>query len=70
MSVEKQTMKEKLERDMKALQESSAAKQAELISEQSAKMESISQDHKRLLEAERSSNEDKLQNLREVTKSA
>ena len=62
-------MKEKLERDLKALQESSAAKQAELISEHGAKMESISQDHKRLLEAERSSNEDRLQQLREVTKS-
>ena len=66
MSFEKQTLKERLERELKAVQETSAAKQAELISEHGAKMEILTQDHKRLLEAERSSNEDKLQKLREV----
>ena len=66
MSIEKQTVKERLERELKTLQETSAAKQAELISEYGAKMEIITQDHKQLLEAERSSNEDKLQKLREV----
>ena len=66
MSIEKQTLKERLERELKAVQETSAAKQAELISEHGAKMEIVTQDHKRLLEAERSSNEDKLQKLREV----
>ena len=66
MSTEKQTLKERLERELKAVQETSAAKQAELISEHGAKMEMVTQDHKQLLEAERSSNEDKLQKLREV----
>ena len=66
MSIEKQTLKERLERELKAVQETSAAKQAELISEHGAKIEIVTQDHKRLLEAERSSNEDKLQKLREV----
>ena len=66
MSIEKQTLKERLERELKAVQEASAAKQSELISEHSAKMEVVSQDHKRLLEAERSTNEERLQQLREV----
>ena len=66
MSIEKQTLKERLERELKAVHETSAAKQAELISEHGAKMEIVTQDHKRLLEAESSSNEDKLQKLREV----
>lgn len=66
MSIEKQILKEKLERELKAVQEVSASKQAELINDHSAKLEIMTQDHKRILEAERSTNEDRIQKLREV----
>ena len=65
-SIEKTKLKEQQENELKVMHEKFAAKETELKSEHTSNIQTMTQNHMKLLEAERICYEEKLINLQQV----